>query len=182
MSSAIVSKLDPLTVKSPEKPSENNQVAHHSLDRADRAILDALAEDARISITNLAVRIGLSKSPTQARLRRLEAQGIIKGYRALLDPICLGLDHVAFVEVKLSETREAALTAFNAAVREVPQIEQAHMIAGQFDYLLKVRTRGMADYRAILGEVISNLPYVAATSTYVAMEAVKEVMMPDAGP
>ncbi|WP_299691167.1 Lrp/AsnC ligand binding domain-containing protein [uncultured Tateyamaria sp.] len=151
------------------------------LDRLDNAILVALAQDARISITDLAVRIGLSKSPTQARLKRLETQGVIKGYRALLDPIRLGLDHVAFVEVRLSETREAALEAFNAAVRGVPQVEQAHMIAGRYDYLLKVRTRNMADYRHVLGEVISNLPYVDATSTFVAMEAVKEVMLPDIG-
>ena len=159
-----------------EKDSDINRI---ELDRADKAILAALAQDARMSITDLAVRIGLSKSPTQARLRRLETQGVIQGYRALLDPIRLGLDHVAFVEVRLTETRKAALEAFNAAVRAVPQVEQAHMIAGRYDYLLKVRTRNMADYRYVLGEVISNLPYVDATSTFVAMEAVKEVMLPD---
>lgn len=144
------------------------------LDRYDRSILDVLARDGRISITDLAREIGLSKSPTQARLRRLESEGVITGYRALLDPIRLGLDHVAFVEVKLSETREKALQAFNAAVSEVPEIEQAHMIASHFDYLLKVRTTNMAAYRHVLGEKISALPYVASTSTYVAMQAVKE--------
>jgi Lrp/AsnC family leucine-responsive transcriptional regulator len=147
------------------------------LDRFDQAILSVLAEDGRISITDLAKRIGLSKSPTQARLRRLEESGVILGYRALLDPIRLGLDHVAFVEVRLSDTREAALTAFNVAVARVPEIEQAHMIAGNFDYLLKVRTSDMPSYRAVLGETISTLPHVAGTSTYVAMEAVKETML-----
>jgi Lrp/AsnC family leucine-responsive transcriptional regulator len=150
---------------------------HTSLDRFDRAILGVLAEDARISITALARQIGLSKSPTQARLRRLEQSGIIQGYRALLDPIRLGLDHVAFVEVRLHDTRKAALDAFNAAVTRVPEIEQAHMIAGNFDYLLKVRTQDMASYRRFLGETISGLPHVANTSTYVAMEAVKETML-----
>ncbi|MCV3271228.1 Lrp/AsnC family transcriptional regulator [Roseobacter sinensis] len=149
------------------------------LDRFDRAILSVLAEDGRISITDLAKRIGLSKSPTQARLRRLEQSGVIIGYRALLDPIRLGLDHVAFVEVRLSDTREAALTAFNVAVAKVPEIEQAHMIAGSFDYLLKVRTRDMSRYRQFLGETISALPHVAGTSTFVAMEAVKETMLAD---
>ncbi|MBE1293664.1 MAG: winged helix-turn-helix transcriptional regulator [Rhodobacteraceae bacterium] len=144
------------------------------LDRYDRSILDVLARDGRISITDLAKEIGLSKSPTQARLRRLESEGVITGYRALLDPIRLGLDHVAFVEVKLSETREKALQAFNAAVAEVPEIEQAHMIASHFDYLLKVRTTNMTAYRHVLGQKISALPYVASTSTYVAMQAVKE--------
>ena len=150
-----------------------------NLDRFDRSILSVLAEDGRISITDLAKRIGLSKSPTQARLRRLEQSGVIIGYRALLDPIQLGLDHVAFVEVRLSDTRENALTAFNAAVAKVPEIEQAHMIAGNFDYLLKVRTRDMSRYRQFLGDTISTLPHVAGTSTYVAMEAVKETMLAD---
>lgn len=148
-------------------------------DKFDRAILSALAQDGRISITDLAKRIGLSKSPTQARLRRLEENGFILGYRALLDPIRLGLDHVAFIEVRLSDTREAALRAFNAAIAKVPEIEQAHMIAGHFDYLLKVRTRDMSSYRAVLGDVISTLPHVSHTSTYVAMEAVKESMLAD---
>jgi len=146
------------------------------LDRFDRLILRHLAEDGRISVTDLADRIGLSKSPTQARLKRLEGEGVILGYRAMLNPIRLGLDHVAFVEVRLSDTREASLRAFNDAVRKVPEIEQAHMIAGSFDYLLKVRTTSMSQYRQVLGEVVSALPHVAATSTYVAMEAVKEVM------
>ncbi|WP_289080047.1 Lrp/AsnC ligand binding domain-containing protein [uncultured Sulfitobacter sp.] len=149
------------------------------LDRFDAAILTVLAEDGRISITDLAKRIGLSKSPTQARLRRLEDSGVILGYRALLDPIRLGLDHVAFVEVRLEDTREVALRAFNEAVSRVPEIEQAHMIAGNFDYLLKVRTRDMAAYRRFLGETVTTLPYVANTSTYVAMEAVKEIMLAD---
>jgi Lrp/AsnC family leucine-responsive transcriptional regulator len=144
------------------------------LDRLDRAILREVTMDGRVSIADLARRIGLSKSPTLTRLRRLEAAGIITGYRALVDPIRLGLDHVAFVEVRLTDTREAALAAFNAAVAEVPEIEQAHLIAGNFDYLLKVRTASMRRYRAVLAERISMLPHVASTSTYVAMQAVKE--------
>ena len=150
------------------------QTTQTQLDRFDHAILAVLATDGRISITDLAARIGLSKTPTQARLKRLEKDGVITGYRALLDPIRIGRDHVAFVEVKLSDTREAALSAFNAAVRAIPEIEQCHMIAGSFDYLLKVRTHNMADYRKVLGERISTLPHVAHTSTYVAMQAVKE--------
>lgn len=152
---------------------------HPSLDRFDRAILRILAGDGRISITDLARAIGLSKSPTQARLRRLEAEGVITGYRALVDPIRLGLDHVSFVEVRLRDTREKALAEFNAAVLKVPEIEQAHMIAGNFDYLLKIRTQSMADYRRVLAEQVSTLPHVANTSTYVAMEAVKESAAPD---
>ncbi len=155
------------------------------LDQFDLKILDVLAVDGRISVTALARKVGLSKSPVQARLRRLEEEGVIRGYRALFDPIRLGRDHVAFVEVKLTDTREAALGAFNAAVLGVGEIEQCHMIAGTFDYLLKVRTTSMSDYRAVLAERISTLPHVANTSTYVAMQAIKEdglAASPDPGP
>ncbi len=144
------------------------------LDVFDRKIVDVVAVEGRISVTDLAKRIGLSKSPTQARRRRLEETGVIRGYRALFDPIRLGRDHVAFVEVKLSDTREAALAAFNDAVTKIPEIEQCHLIAGAFDYLLKVRTSGMGSYRLVLAERLSTLPHVANTSTYVAMQAVKE--------
>ena len=150
------------------------QPSRTDLDGFDEAILRELAADGRMPVTELARRIGLSKSPTQARLKRLEEAGIITGYRALLDPVKLGRAHVAFVEVRLSDTREAALQAFNRAVRGVPEIEECHMIASRFDYLLKVRTADIQDYRRILGERISALPHVAQTSTYVAMEAVKE--------
>jgi len=145
------------------------------LDRFDHAILRELAADGRISATELGRRIGLSKSPTQARMKRLEDAGVITGYRANLDPIRMGQAHVAFVEVRLSDTREAALQAFNKAVLAVPEVEQAHMIASRFDYLLKVRTTDIQDYRRVLAERISALPHVASTSTYVAMEAVKEL-------
>lgn len=150
--------------------------ARMNLDSYDEAILRVLAAEGRITATDLARRIGLSKSPTQARLKRLEETGVIAGYRAMLDPIAMGLAHVAFVEVRLSDTREAALQAFNRAVRAIPEVEQCHMIASRFDYLLKVRTADISDYRRVLAERLSALPHVAATSTYVAMEAVKELV------
>ena len=146
----------------------------YTLDGLDLKILKVLSRDARITVTDLSEQVGLSKTPCHARLRRLESQGYILGYRALIDPVKLGLDHIAFVEVKLVDTRASALAEFNAAVRKLPQVEQCHMIAGGFDYLMKIRTRNITEYRNLLGEVISALPYVAQTSTYVAMEAVKE--------
>ena len=145
-----------------------------SLDRFDQAILRALAGDGRMAVTELARQIGLTKTPTQARVKRLEELGVIAGYRAMLDPIRMGLAHVAFVEVRLSDTREAALQAFNRAVRAVQEIEECHMMASSFDYLLKERTGDITAYRRVLGERISSLPHVASTSTFVAMEAVKE--------
>ena len=141
----------------------------------DRRILETLAADGRITLADLARRVGLSKSPCQARVRRLEADGIIRGYRAMLDPVSLGAAHIAFVQVKLADTTAPALDAFSAAARKVRQIEECHMIAGGFDYLLKVRTKDIAAYRRVLGEKVSSLPFVSQTSTFVVMEPVKDV-------
>lgn len=144
------------------------------LDRIDRNILTALARHGRLSMAELAAQVGLSKTPVQARVRRLESDGIIRGYSAVIDRERIGEGHVAFVQVKLSDTRSSALDAFNRAVQTVSEIEQCHMMAASFDYLLKVRTRDIASYRRVLGERISALPFVAQTSTFVAMETVKD--------
>lgn len=144
------------------------------MDDFDRKILAILRRDGRITFTELAQQVGLSKTPCQQRVRRLVDKGVITGFAAIVDPAKVGLDHVAFAEVKLSDTREAALKQFNAAVRAIPEVEECHMIASSFDYLLKVRTPDIRRYRIILGEKISSLPHVASTSTFVAMETISE--------
>lgn len=151
------------------KPSETGDLDHFDL-----KILEALSEDGRMSILELSRQVGLSKTPCQTRLKRLVDQGYILGFRAMLNPAKLGLEHIAFTEVKLSDTREKALEDFNTAVRKIKEVEECHMIAGAFDYLLKVRTTDIRKYRRVLGEKISSLPCVANTSTFVVMQSVKE--------
>ena len=141
-------------------------------DRIDRRIIDALRVDGRMTVTDLAERVGLSKTPCQLRLRKLLDAGVIRGFRAVIDAQKLGLGHVAFAEVKLSDTREKALAEFRQAVSRVQEVEECHMIAGNFDYLLKIRTSDIVAYRAVLGEKISSLPHVASTSSFVVMETV----------
>lgn len=149
-------------------------MAKEELDAFDRAILKILERNGRITVTELADRVGLSKTPCQIRMKRLESRGYIRGYAAVMDYGLLDTNHIAFVQVKLNDTRAAALQAFNKAVAEVPEIEECHMMAAGFDYILKVRTKDIASYRTVLGETISELPFVASTSTFVCMEAVKE--------
>lgn len=144
------------------------------MDEFDRKILAILGQNGRITFTELAQRVGLSKTPCQQRVKRLQESGLIVGFRAIVDPAKVGLDHVAFTEVKLSDTREEALRQFNTAVRRIPEVEECHMIASSFDYLLKVRTPDIRRYRIVLGEKISSLPHVASTSTFVAMETILE--------
>jgi Lrp/AsnC family leucine-responsive transcriptional regulator len=144
------------------------------LDDFDRKILDILSVNGRITLTDLAAQVGLSTTPCQTRVRRLEKEQYILGYRAILDMNKLGLAHIAFVQVTLSNTREKALQEFGDAVRKIPEKEQCHIIAGGFDYLLKIRTEDIDSYRKVLGERVSALPHVSHTSTFVVMEAVRD--------
>ena len=142
------------------------------MDEYDRKILSILSVEGRITMTALGDRVGLSITPVTARVKRLEDAGVITGYRAILSASKLGVEHIAFLEVKLSDTREQSLKTFNKAVLAIPEVEACHMIAGGFDYLIKVRTADIATYRRVLGEQISRLPNLASTSTYISMQSV----------
>ncbi len=146
----------------------------NNIDQIDIKLLRALQFNARLSMRALSEKVGLSKTPVVNRLKNLESRGVIKGYSARIDHAVLGLEHIAFVQVTLEDTRSGALKQFNDAVLLVPEVEQCHMTAAGFDYLLKVRTSDITHYRKVLGESISALPYVSNTSTFVVMETVKE--------
>ena len=137
-------------------------------------IIRILAKNGRITLSDLAKEVNLSISPCQARLKKLEEKKYILGYHARINYEQLQKAHVAFVEVVLSDTRASALENFNREVSKLESIEQCHMIAGSFDYLLKVRTKNISEYRLLLAEKISSLPNVASTSTFVSMESVKD--------
>ena len=147
---------------------------NYNPDRIDLAIIEELQKNARITVTELSSRVGLSKTPCQNRIKRLEEEGYILGYIALVNQQKMDASHVTYVQVTMNSTHSKALNAFNQAVREIPEVEQCHMIAANFDYLLKVRTANMTDYRKVLGEKIAGLPYVQHTSTFVVMEDIKD--------
>jgi len=143
------------------------------LDNYDRKILKLLQGDGRMTITELSDQIGLSKTPCLNRVKKLETKGYIRGYRAVINHELVDDNHIAFVQIKMDDTKTQALNAFNAAIKEIPEVVQCHMIASHFDYLLKVRTNNMESYRKVLGEKISALPHVQNSSTFVVMEEVK---------
>ena len=143
------------------------------LDRTDRRILALLQQDGRISNVKLAEAVHLSPTATLERVRRLTEQGYILGYRARLDPHKLGAGMLVFVEIILDRTTENILEQFRAAVRDQPEIMECHLVAGGFDYLLKLRVADMEDYRRVAGRVLWRLPGVRETRTYAVMEEVK---------
>ncbi len=144
------------------------------IDSIDRRILAELQLDGRLSIVELASRIHLTKTPCTERVRRLERTGIIKGYRADLDAEALGAGFVIIVHVTLAKTSEDAFEQFNNAVKSIPEIQSCFLLAGQFDYMLMVRTTDIAHYRNVLGDRIGQLPGVQQTNSFVAMEIVKD--------
>ena len=120
-------------------------MSEDQLDRIYRNIVAALSRDARLSMAELGRKVGLSKTPVMARVRRLERDGYIRGYAAIVDRERMSQGHIAFVQVKRSDTRSAALDAFNKAALAVPEIEQCHMIASSFDYLLIDTAAGIGE-------------------------------------
>lgn len=144
------------------------------LDYIDKKIVDELQSNGRLSIVELAQRVNLTKTPCSERVRRLERTGVISGYRAQIDPAKIGMSHVTIVHVNMMQTIDNSLEDFNDAVKRIPEIQTCMMIAGSFDYMLKVRTRDMAHFRELLGDTISKLPNVMQTHSFAVMEMVKE--------
>lgn len=144
-----------------------------TFDRLDRRILDLLQADGRLTTVDLAERIGLSPTAASERVKRLVRDGVIRGYGARLDPDRIGLHLLVFVEVTLDKTTPDVFERFAEAVRRTPQILECHMVAGGFDYLIKLRVADMGAYRRMLGEAILSLPGVRETRTYPVMEEVK---------
>lgn len=143
-----------------------------TLDRLDVRILECLQADARMSNLKLSQSVHLSPSATLARVQRLIAAGYILGFEARLNAIKLGAGMLVFVEVSLSATTNNSLDRFAEAIAKVPQIAECHMVAGGFDYLLKIRVKDMKAYRD-LASLIWSLPGVRETRTYTVMEEVK---------
>ena len=144
------------------------------LDRIDRKILRCLQDNGRISFVDLAERVGLSTSPCLERVRRLERDGFIRRYTALLDPGRLGAGLLVFVEISLDYKSPDIFDRFRESVRNLPEILECHLVSGHFDYLLKARIADMRDYRALLGEILKTLPGVRDSRSFVVMEEVKE--------
>ena len=143
------------------------------LDRTDRRILQCLQDDGRITNQKLADMVALSPTAVLARVQRLTREGYIQGYEAKLNPKLLGAGMLVFIEVLLDRTSANVFDQFNAVVKIHPEILECHMVAGGFDYLLKIRVANMDAYRHFAGTVLWQLPGVRETRTYAVMEEVK---------
>jgi Lrp/AsnC family transcriptional regulator, leucine-responsive regulatory protein len=147
--------------------------ASRELDRVDRQLLALLQADGRLTVAELARKVNLTLTPCLERVRRLEREGFIEGYFARLSPRRLGQQLVAFTEVRLDHSTPDALQRFKDAMHLVDEIVECHMVAGNFDFLLKTRVRDIDEYRRVLGDKIVTVRGVSQTQTYFVMEEVK---------
>src|SRR5579864_8068077 len=162
-----------LTASTPPSSAATSPSPDRSLDRIDRRLLARLQQDGRVPVSQLAREVHLTVTPTLERVRRLESSGYIEGYFARLNPRRLGLGLLAYVEVSLDRTTPDAFERFKQAMLAQDEVMECHMVAGGFDYLLKVRVTNMESYRRFLGDRIASVRGVQTTHTYFVMEEVK---------
>jgi len=144
------------------------------IDRFDRAILDAVQKDGRISNVDLANAINLSESACLRRVRALEESGMIDRYVALLGQARVGLPGNVFVHIGLHREEESELAAFEEAVRSIPEVMECYLMTGEFDYLLRVVVTDMADFERLHKEALTRLPGVARVNSSVAIRTVQK--------
>ena len=144
------------------------------LDDINTRILRALSQDGRISNLDLAERIGLSPSACLRRVQELEREGVIKGYRAVIDPTKLGIGFVAYVTVGLNSHTKAAQEAFERAISRAAEVRECHNVTGTVEYLLRVETRDLTHYKHWHTDILGVLPQVQAITTFVVMDSPKD--------
>ena len=148
----------------------------YKLSVMDKKILRQLQQDGRITYAEIANRVGLSTSPCLERVKRMEREGVISGYTALLNPRYLNAGLVVFVQIRLARTAQDIFEDFKFAAAALEEVQECYLVSGNFDYLIKARVEDMDAYRKFLGETLLTLPGVLESTSYVVMELVKETM------
>ena len=143
------------------------------LDRTDRRILNTLQRNGRIANVDLAREVNLTPTPCLERVKRLKKEGFITSYVALLDPVKANAALCAYIEVQLASTTTEAIQLFNQQMLSLSEVQECQMVAGGFDYLIKIRVEDMQHYQRFLGEKLSTIEGISQTHTYVVIEDVK---------
>ncbi|KFI25844.1 Lrp/AsnC family transcriptional regulator [Paenirhodobacter enshiensis] len=150
-----------------------------ALDATDRRILAALRRNGRLTVAELSQQVGLSQSPCWTRLKRLEASGAIDGYVALINPEAVGIDEIFFVEITLDHHDEAILERFGAALARMPEVLEAHLVTGDYDYLVKIAVADRAHYERFLRQTLYRVAGIKHTRSTFALRALKREVSVD---
>ncbi|MFC3613747.1 Lrp/AsnC family transcriptional regulator [Lutimaribacter marinistellae] len=145
------------------------------IDQINRRILQELSLDGRISNLDLAGRVGLSPSACLRRVQELEREGVIAGYRAVLNPAAMGVGFTAYLGVGLGEHTKAAQEAFERAVSAAPEVVECHNTTGTIEYLLRVECADLPSYKTFHTDVLGTLPHVTSITSYVVMGSPKDL-------
>ena len=143
-----------------------------TLSKTDRKIMSLLQKDGRMSVAEIGRRVGLTASPCADRIKRLESQGVITGYYARLSPTKLDAGLVVFVQVTLQRTAGDAFKTFTDTIELIPEVEECHLVSGEFDFLVKARVKDMTHYKDLLAGSLLQLPNVQESKSYPVMESV----------
>ena len=147
-----------------------------NLSKIDKNILRLLQKNGRVSYAELSRQVGLSTTPCMERVKRLEKQGVIKGYTAVINPSYLSAGLVVFVQIRLARKAQGIFSEFREAAIKLEEVQECYLVSGNFDYLIKARVADMPAYRHFLGETLLTLPDVQESTSYVVMEEVKETL------
>jgi Lrp/AsnC family leucine-responsive transcriptional regulator len=146
------------------------------LGRIDRNILRHLQQNGRLTYAELARNVGLSATPCMERVKRLEKEGFIRGYSAILEPERVDSSLVVFVMIKVARSSPDVFVEFEDAVRSLPEVQECYLVSGNFDFLLKARVKDMTAYRDFYGNKLLSFPNVQDSVSYTAMEQVKDTL------
>ena len=144
------------------------------MDAIDERILRELRRDGRLSNLGLSERVGLSPSATLRRVQDLERRGVIRGFRAVVDPAQVGRGFVVYVTVALSDHSKAAQRGFEAVMDRTPEVVECHSVAGTFDYLLRIETRDLGAYKVIHDDVLGTIATVLAITSVIVLASPKD--------
>ena len=146
---------------------------HAALDAIDLRILNALQEDGRLTNSDLADRVGLSASPCLRRVRRLEQEGFIRAYRAVVDREAVGLGLTVFVEIKVEKHNRENARGLQAALSALPEVVSCHMVSGTADFMAEIVVANLKAYERLLTERLLTLPMIADIRSNFALTRVK---------
>lgn len=145
------------------------------VDDIDRRILRVLAKNGRVSNQRLAEQVNLSPTPCWNRVKALEEAGVISGYVAVLDQVALGLPDIVIIEVTLERHDDEIFRRFGEALAELPEVMEAYLLTGEYDYLIKVAVSGTAGYERFLREKLYKLPGIRHSRSTFALRCLKRV-------
>ena len=151
----------------------------HTLDRIDRKILSALRQNGRLTIAQLSEQVGLSSSPCWTRLKRLESLKIIDGYTANINPKAIGIKDLFFIEITLERHDDEMLEQFSQALADIPEVIEAHLVTGEYDYLVKVAVKDAEHYERFLRKKLYSIKGIRHTRSTFALRPLKSANSAD---